>query len=506
MRASLLLPLLAIAGCTTAGDGDLPDCTGDRCAAAGSRDELLDALDGFSDPVARYLRAAATERGTIDGDLHALLDGASGGELGCAADTERTFVVLSNLDFLPKPVIARCADDPAAASELLITMVGSHDGYDPRAFHVAAWDADAGVYRRYATAPTPGGEMAINVEPAFCQGCHGGPEKLATWAPIMNEVTSPWSGWNAAPGFTSQLFDELLDPQLAADPTYVALTAPGRLDSAANLEPIVRAGIARVTGARLKQRTAAADVAQALALVRPMFCDESINFVSEVHDTGELRTSAVVDDALRSLYRMVDVDGGWGWLADPRLPLAPPRPGEDPVTLIPVRGEATAQVELGLVGRGVIDARDALRVRALDWTHPVGSALRCGLYRAAADRIVAGALADDAAAAATTADLVPRVLDEILTVEVAGARVALRARPGLDLIQIPDASDPAAAAALATGDWSNFETTLAGLGAAIDAHVAAVDRAALRRERDRRACEIAAGYPTAPIYLGVECP
>jgi hypothetical protein len=497
MRA--LLGILAITGCYAAADGPTRDCSEDRCEAAGSREELLAAIDGFTDPMARWLRGAAGERGTLLGDYREVVDGV-GAELGCDAATERSFVVLSNEGFIPKPILARCADDAVAASQFLVAMVGDEVGIDAAQIHVASWDAAAGVYRRYATAPTESGELAVNVEPSFCLGCHAGPERLDVWVPLMNEMASPWSNWNAHPGFASQLFDEHLAPHYLQDPTYRAVTE--RLDSAASFEPIVRAGIARVTGARLKQRTAAPDLALAAELLRPLFCDESLNYVSEVHGSGELRSHAIVDDALRNLYRTLDADGGWLWLRDTRIVLPPPG-AQVPVRLIPVRGESTLQAELGLVARGALDPLDALRVRALDWKHPVQSELRCGLFRGAATRIAAL----DTRGIATTAELVPLVLDEILTLEIDGARVPLRAASGL--VAIPDASEPAAAAALATGDLHGFETSLASLGAAIEAHVTSFAtgsaRAALARERDRRACR-ALSDPTAPLYPDLACP
>jgi hypothetical protein len=159
------------------------------------------------------------------------------------------------------------------------------------------------------------------------------------------------------------MFDEFLGAHYADDETYAEVTRDGLLDSAAAFEPIVRAGIARVTGARMKQRTGAPDVQLALELARPLFCDESVNYVSEVHASGELRSHALVDDSLRSLYRTVAVDGGWTWLRDTRIELPVPGTGESPVTLIPVRGEATIAAELGLVARGVLDARTRARDR-----------------------------------------------------------------------------------------------------------------------------------------------
>lgn len=501
MRAFALTAVVLATGC---GAEEPRDCVDDRCEMAGSKDELLASLEGYNDPVARFLRDTVADDGTLTGDYKLVLDGV-GAELGCDAETEKHFVVLSNQAYAPKPIVTRCANDAVAASQFFAAMVADDTRIDPKRMHMAAWDADAGTYRRYATAETADGTIAINVAPEFCVGCHGGPEKLGTWVPMMNEMASPWSNWNAHPGFASQLFDEHVPSAFEADPTYRELV-DARLDSAASFEPIVRAGMQRVTSARLKTRAAPADAAAALALVRPLFCDESINYVSEVHDSGELRTSALVDDAIRSLYRTAAVDGSWSWLADTRMQLPAPATGTSPVTLIAIRGETTLQVELGLVARGVLSPVDALRVRALDWQHPVGSAFRCGLYDAAAARLEAGGLeAAIAASQATTVEgLIPVMFDQVMTL---GGK-PLTPVTG-DVIAIPDATAPDARAALDTGSWAGFEVTLAQLGDALEGYVAGfqvTSRDALSRERDRRACATA-GDPTAPIFPAtLECP
>src|SRR5262245_2050412 len=106
MRA-LAYSLLVLAACQT---DESRDCGDGRCEMAGSKDELLSQIEGYADPVARMLRAQTTDRGTLDGDFRLVLDGV-GGELGCDATTEKSFVVLSNQGYLPKPIVTRCAND-----------------------------------------------------------------------------------------------------------------------------------------------------------------------------------------------------------------------------------------------------------------------------------------------------------------------------------------------------------------------------------------------------------
>lgn len=479
-----LAPLaLVLAGCAADVPDDPPpkDCTGDRCSAVGSKDELLAAIAGFDDPVARFLRDAATERGTLAGDYRTVLDGV-GAALGCDASTEKSFIVLSNQGFLPKPIVTRCASDATGASQFFMAIVGREGFIDPETVHLASWDATAGAYHRYATAAAGSGELALNVQPQFCLGCHAGAEQLGTWVPLMNEMSNPWAQWNAAPGFSSVGFDDYLEQQYADDPTYRAVSQT--LDSAASFDPVVHAGIARVTAERMKQRTGPPDLQAALDLVRPLYCDEQLNYVSEVHRSGELRMHALVDDALRGLYRAAGVDGAWTWLADTRVDLAPPPDGDDPLTLIPVRGEATVEAELGIVARGVLTPLEALRVRALDWQHPVQSELRCKLYRDGAARVLHGAV--DTAGATTAAELVPRVYAELM-----------KPLGTTDLVASPDGSPPQ-------------PITLPALGDAIEAFVASYRatpamRSVLAGERARRACRATAD-PTAPIFVDVACP
>jgi hypothetical protein len=496
------------AGCAVDRPGDEePACVEDECESVGSREELLAALDGHGDPVAAYLRQAATARGTLTGDFRAVFDGV-GDELGCDAASETSFVVLSNLDFVPKTVVTRCADEPQAASRFFaaVPALRAHGGaldVDPQNLHLAAWDDAAATYRTYSTRPDASGEMAVNVSPQFCLGCHGGPHRTGFWQPLMNEMSNPWSGWNAEPGFRSQLFDEWLDPEVASGEVFGRLTAGDLLDSASELEPIVRAGIDRVTGARLASRKTAVDPEAALALLRPLFCDETINFVSESHGSGELRSSALVDRAIPALFAALGQ--AQPWAADTvRLPATDPADG---LTLMPVRGESTLAIELGLVGRQAVAAADVLRIRALDHGRPVLSDFRCGLWQAGAERVRAGALHATIAglpADATTADLLAPMLAELMTLERDGARLRLSPPPGADAIAFVAADDPAVAAALASGDLAALAIDFATLGQRLGGQLAA-DRAALFDIRAARACDALDRYAVAPIYPDLAC-
>ncbi|MBC8073424.1 MAG: hypothetical protein IAG13_34205, partial [Deltaproteobacteria bacterium] len=354
--------VLMCAACSEDDDGG--ECGEQACELASSRAELLAQLAGFGDPVAQWLRGAANDAGGVDGDHEDALAGVRA-ELGCDAEAEHSFVVLSNAGYAPRAIVAQCTAAPVEASRVLAVFEPARDGdLDPERFRFASWDPGIAAYRRYQAVPGEHG-LAFAVEPELCRSCHGGPYGLEPWTPIMNEMTNPWAQWNAAPGFASFAFDELL-PADAGGPVFAALTAGGRLDSAANLEPIVRAAIDRTTAARIATRGEAPELRAAAALVRPVFCDESANYVSEVHDSGELALGAVLDPGLRRVFAELDPEAGFDFLLDDVVHIEPPGPGSERLLMLGVRGETTVQLEAALLSRGVLEPRAVLRVRALE--------------------------------------------------------------------------------------------------------------------------------------------
>jgi hypothetical protein len=478
---------------------DAEACGGQRCDVAASRDELLAALAGFDDPIAQWLRTAVNDAGVVEGDHTTWLDGLRA-HLGCAEEVANRYIVLSNEALHPKVLATECSDDPSAASRMFAVFEPKEDAdVDTDRFRLVGWDPTAAAYRRYQVVPAEGGR-AVAVEPAFCTACHGGPYGLSEWTPIMNEMTNPWAQWNAEPGFASFAFEAFPD---AVGPALAELTAGDRLASASDLEPIVRAAIDRTTVARLARRDEPAMIEAAAALVRPVFCDESINYVSEIHDSGEIEISAVLDPGLRRALASLRPDADWSFLAADVLHLEPPVGDAPRLVLVAVRGETTVQAEAALLSRGVLAAIDLLRVRALDWRTPVGSAARCSRFEAAlanADRI-------DAEASVTAAELARALFD--LALEVPGGSLA-DAGPDA-VVALADASDTAAWAAIEAGDYAAHVLTVDALGEAIELAVAddatAAGRARLQSLRIARGCAAQGTYPTAPIIPGTEsCP
>ncbi len=509
LRPCLALPLVVatlVGGCEAPANDD--DACGEAqpCEVPTSRAELLESLDGFADPVAAWLRTATDDDATLPGDHEDALAGLRD-ELGCDASRERSFVVLSNAGYAPKAIVTQCTDAPVDASRVLTVFEPTAEGddLDPTRFRMAAWDPDAGRFHRYQFVPTAGG-LGVSVEPAFCTGCHGGPFAVPDWTPIMNEMTNPWAMWNAEPGFASFQFAEHF-PADGTGEVYEGLSADGRLDSASNLEPIVRAAIDRATSARLVARNGAPDLDVAASLLRPVFCDESANYVSEIHESGEIAQSVALDPGIRRMLLDVDPTGWpWAFVQDDALFLTPPEAGETPLALVGVRGETTVQVEAALVARDVLGPMDVLRVRALDWTHPVASELRCELFEEGLARARGGAV--DVDSAADTSALVRALYDEAVAVSPSASLSDV----GPDaLVALADANDADAVANLRAGDFTETTMTLSAFGDAIEAELARLalpgGRAELQLERIRRACLLRARDVTAPLVPATDdCP
>jgi hypothetical protein len=473
--------------------------------------QLVSALDGIDDPMANFLRRAANDAGGIDGGWPAILDGL-GQETQCPPETERSFVVLSNLRLHPKGIVTRCADDPTAASRFFMVfepdlVSGDLDGQGVR---VAAWDESAAMYRRYQMVGREGDELGVAVEPDFCRNCHGGPFDMGTWTPIMNEMTNPWAQWNAEPGFESLSFDEAF-PADAGGPLYDEIASTDRLTSASDLEPIVRAGIDRVSNARLAARHDGADFDVALSLLRPMFCDESVNFVSEIHDSGELPTQALVDPGLRrALLGLAQGQGWpWGWVTDPTVRIDPPEADDTALVMIAVRGETTVQAEAALLSRQVVDAQQLLAVRALDWQHPVFSELRCGLWEAAAQRVEASQTGLDPATFVDNATLAAALYDEAMQWPTATGLVSLRSSTPGTVVALPDGEAANATAALDAGDLASLQVSPTQLGEQVDAYVTAQSTADARPDLTarwhRRGCLARSTFPSiTPLIPGLD--
>jgi hypothetical protein len=500
---------LAVTGCTVAG-GDSSPCTG-KCDDA---DDLADALEGRADPIARWIREQSiASNGSVQADYQDVLLGVQKDQ-GCADSTIRTFVVSDDLvtgkDPFPRFISAVCGDDPVKASEFFISasfekFVGDGEPtgeIDTRSLELFAWDATARVYRFYASEPV--GEedetgIRFEVEPERCRGCHLTPTDLAAdgmpMTPIMNELTRPWTHWNAEPGFESQEFE--VPDRVSGTDSFKELTGKF-LAPASEFEQIIRAGHDRVALARMRARRDKPGALRAgMDLLRPVFCEEQVNYVSEEGTSGILAGPAIIDPGMRTLFQQVKADWPWDWVNVGQLRMSST---SSPVSQVPVRGHADADTEMQLAVLGVLTPRQLIQVRALDWQRPVFSSVRCGLWKDADQRFEDDP--PDLSDAVDNSAAARLLFDAIMAVD----GTALTSGDDDRVIAVPVADDDTMKAMLAALESGGLDAAsceddgfcamdLDALGAAIETYVTSFQssssaRTRLKAMRTERICEI----------------
>jgi hypothetical protein len=318
--------------------------------------------------------------------------------------------------------------------------------------------------------------------------------------PIMNEMNRPWTHWNAEPGFTS--FEYELPADVTSKPNFSEFMSQHK-GAASRFEKIISdGGQLKVAQARLRDRRNPANLDESMNMLRPLFCSEQINYVSEDFNSGVLFSAAVVDPGIRNMYRAIRPDNwSWGWVNGDTMRLPVPA-GDSALTQIPVRGNADIVTEQQLVALRGLTPQQVLRVRALDWKKPVFSDFRCGLWTGAVERFrtsppsLAG-LSNNAAA-------LPIVFEAIMMLGES------RLHSGQDdhVIAIGDADQATIDAlkdALANGTLGSATCNEDGtgfcvadvdqLGVMIDRQVASFEdasdpRPALAAERMRRICKV----------------
>lgn len=498
---------LANSGCTAVGSGG--SCGGEKCDAAG---DFLTKLDGRADPIAEFLRTSAVDaKGLMEGDYKTFAFGVNE-KRGCAADTVMTFALSDNLvmdEPFPRLISVGCSADDVKASEFFIAASFKDEetgDVDMRDVEMFAWDATNRKYRFYAFKPAEedASKVAIEVEPKRCQQCHLTPSDLLPtgmpMTPIMNEMNRPWTHWNAEPGFTS--FEYELPADVMSKPNFSEFMTNHK-GPASRFEKIISdGGQLKVAQARLRDRRNPANLDESMNMLRPLFCSEQINYVSEDFTSGVLFSSAVVDPGLRNMYKAIRPDNwSWGWVNGDSMRLPPPT-GDSALTQIPVRGNADIITEQQLVALRALTPQQVLRVRALDWKKPVFSAFRCGLWTGAAERFrtdppsLAG-LSNNAAA-------LPIVFEAIMS--LGGQRLhsgqddrviamANADQATIDALQ-QALADGTLAEAACNEDGSNFcIADVDMLGVMVDRFVRSFEQAsdprpALVTERARRICEV----------------
>jgi hypothetical protein len=509
-------------GCDPAGPGDRDECEGGgKCDAAGS---VRSTLEGNDDPIARWLLGSSMdEDGRLDIDYLGAVAGVAD-QIGCSMSSMQTFVLSDDLvmgEPFPRLVSTLCSDDDARASEFFIAAsfadpASPHD-VDARNLELFAWDATARRYRFYAALPVEGSaEVQVEVEPRRCGGCHLNGSSLDTdgmpMLPIMNELTRPWPHWNAEPDFPSHTFQ--MSEATRRAPAFSALTGQGRLASASRFEQIIRtAQTSRVTAARLRARRDPADLGQAMGLLRPLFCDEQVNFATEDFGAGVMPASVVITGGTRDMFLAVrPSDWPWRWLNADLLRFEETTGA--PLAMVPVRGAADVEFERRLVALRALAAEDVLRIRALDWATPVFSELRCGLWKDARARLRAAP--PSFPHGSTNGEVIALLYREIMTLEghsllIGGAGQVLAVRDGSerdDLIAALARGGLDGATCDAEGSGACV-VDLNGLGTLLDRHARAAEaaggRQALALARDRRLCVVDDEFPSRPAFPPVSC-
>lgn len=503
------------------------DCVGGKCDSTGKWVE--ENLADRNDPIANFLRTQAEELDENDGALEIDYQRIQFGVaevLGCGNETAANYIISDELvvgSTFPRLVGTVCSKDETKNWQFFASPPDANADQSDLDVHVIemfAWDPDAAEYRFYKAEPVEegSGELRINVGPDVCATCHLGPRPLDVammpMLPIMNELTQPWEHWNAQPGFDSQAFEVPEDVKNA--PHYQSLTGASWKASARDLELIIRAAHTQVAEARVKTRREGqpASVTTAMSLLRPLFCDEQINFASEAGTGGQLLIDVVADQGLRDLVKK-KVPTGWGqkWL-DPGARLRIPAPGatDQIVNMIPVRGHAMTSYEnlLASVTRG-IDVDAAIQIRALDYENPVFSDVRCGLWVSANERFQRQQLDVDLAGMRHY-ELIPLLVEEIMQVE---GTSLLTGEPGKYHLLNDGANLTTLVNSIKDGavptDCSGgvCATDLTGLVDAVEAHVLAVEadpdvRQKMWEERQRRACIALACYENHPFIPNTE--
>lgn len=512
--STLLFALLGHAACTETASQEPAStqtpCTG-KCDGAGEQD-FHASLEGRDEPVAQYLGAVASSKGKLAGDYRSFLDGV-GASMGCAPESERTFVILlSNKDYFPRNIVTLCSDSPRKANQLFVSTqsdqgeLGDVDGHN---FKVAAWDGEAERYNLYEISQRgEDAEMTVEVEPAKCATCHSAPADLPVagevFAPIMNELTNPWTLWNAEPQFRSHRFEDLLPAALAQAPIYNAMTREETLGGAADFETITRAALDRVAKARLDLRKEAASLTGSLRLLQPLFCEEVINYASENHGTNQIQADALVDASIRDMF--VELDG-YSWQQDfihqDRHRFQDPTSSQARLEVIPVRGAYSVSMDRALVSRRVLTAQQVLRLRALDWQRPVFSEFRCNLFTHGVERLRLDGF--ESSAYETNAELAPVLFEEIMKLD---GELALIPSEDASVISAPRVTDELLERWRTQGTQAeqlSHDAFATQVDDYLDALTTPGARARLEDERQRRGCLARSRFASAPEIPNLSC-
>lgn len=504
-RSTLFACVAGLAAFTGCGSevGSNGNCESGKCDGEGPT------LAERNDPIATYLKTVnISDEGLMSSSYQDILFGVAD-VMGCSTDSIAVFTVSDDLITegapFPRLVSVACKDDDAKASDFFIaasfedTETGDVDVHDVEMF---AWDKTAREYMFYAFTPDEDEEDLVRLEvgPKRCEGCHLTPADTSPvgmrMTPIMNELNRPWTHWNAEPGFPSHEFS--VPAGMDEQPNYSQL-ALARQAPAQRLEEIIRfGGHSKVASARIRDRRNAPNIDEIMGMLRPVFCNEQLNYVSEDHDSGILFNSALVDPGIRNMYVQIRPnDWAWDWLNDEVVRLG--SPVGDTVVQIPVRGNADVAMETSLVTTKVLTPYQILRARALDSDHPVFSDFRCNLWKDAYANFKASP--PDYGDATRNMHVMSDLFEQIMTVDgnaIAGSNPeTIIMLPNADSASVTRLRSAASEGRLENGNCENdgfcagdVDTLGARLEQSMEAMLSSQTRDALRSMRTERICRL----------------
>ena len=437
-QAIAALGVFLAAGCGS--EASVPDeaansvsCEGGKCDSADGW--IGEMLSGREDPIAQWLRTQTElndTNGILTSDYQRMQFGVAEVQ-GCTNESATNFIISDPLIVesrpFPRLVGTVCQDDEFKNWRVFFSPPDpnpNESDLDVHTVEMFAWDAAARTYRFYRTDPVEPGsdQLEVSVEPDACANCHlahrGLDATRMPMTPIMNELTQPWVHWNAQPGFESQLF--IVEDAVKVAPHYAALTGGNWKGSARDLEVVIRNGHSQVASARARMRRdpAPASISATMSLLRPLFCDEQINYVSEAGTSGQLLLEAVVDVGLRELVKKKQPTG-WGqkWMdSEARLRLSQPTSDAEIITMLPVRGSAMTAYESQITSvRAGVDVEDAIQIRLIDYQTPVFSRTRCGLWTQANERFLRESPDLGDLSTSRNSDIIAPLIREIMQVE-----------------------------------------------------------------------------------------
>jgi hypothetical protein len=503
--------LLAASACGTSAPDDGEICEAGHCDGL----PFTEQLKGRNDPIAQFLRGLSDKKligddAVLDSDdlkkidssadplFYAKLTAGIAAVQGCKPESLITYVLSDDLiagtpDGVYPRIVSTLCSDSELVTNAFVASLGSPktDGdLDLDSLEMFAWDATQQRFFFYATNLHDDGSIDFEVEPVRCGKCHTTPTDTDPVGmpriPIMNELTKPWTHWNAGAGGVSESF------------VIPDVVKPGKnwakygetAQAASRFEKVVRdANAQRVTPARGKQLFRPAKLDEAMGLVRPLFCDEQVNYVTELA-TGEILTDTFVSGGIKNAFRGIQATWPFAWFNNDIVQLG--AVAEDQrLFVMPVRGVADVTFESHL--QGVLSPAHILALRALDWKKPVFSDFRCNLWKNAQVAFQSGA----PKLTGRNRDAVKVLFEEIMKLGGMSTRDLANGK----FVAMPvadDATVTALKAAIAAGtvptscdggfcllDANNF-------GKELETYVTSLPskRDELKAERDRRVCKV----------------